>query len=163
LFCIAVALQTEKFYDFAGSLNFLLVAAFTFSAHSTLFPLTFTKQHILTGLVCIWAFRLGSFLLFRVIRVGKDARFDRIKTRPLVFWVVWTIQACWVWIVSLPLIFINAQVPRYFNWSFLELFGLALWVVGFVTEVTADLQKNNFRAEPSNTDKFIQTGFWKYE
>lgn len=38
--------------------------------------------------------------------------------------------------------------------------GWTMWVVGFVTEVLADYQKSQFRSDPANAGKFINTGLW---
>ena len=75
---LAVTLQTEKFYDAFGSLGFTTV---------TLATLTYThfyyaRQCVVSVFVCLWAIRLGSFLLYRVLKTGKDSRFDEVKTQP---------------------------------------------------------------------------------
>ena len=75
---LAVTLQTEKFYDAFGSIGFTTV---------TLATLTYThyyyaRQCIVSVFVCLWAIRLGSFLLYRVLKTGKDSRFDEVKTQP---------------------------------------------------------------------------------
>ena len=38
--------------------------------------------------------------------------------------------------------------------------GLALWLAGFGFEVTADMQKTRFRANPANKNRFITSGLW---
>ena len=75
---LAVILQTEKFYDAFGSIGFTT---------ATLATLTYThyyyaRQCIVSVFVCLWAIRLGSFLLYRVLKTGKDSRFDEVKTQP---------------------------------------------------------------------------------
>jgi len=42
----------------------------------------------------------------------------------------------------------------------IALIGLVVWVFGFGIEVTADTQKSQFRADPKNKGKFINTGLW---
>ena len=39
-----------------------------------------------------WAFRLGSYLFTRIIKDGKDKRFDNVRDNPLRFFSFWTIQ-----------------------------------------------------------------------
>ena len=41
-----------------------------------------TVQVVVTLLVVAWAVRLGSFLFLRVLRTGKDSRFDELKDDP---------------------------------------------------------------------------------
>ena len=36
--------------------------------------------------------------------------------------------------------------------------SLVLWVVGFLFEFTADIEKATFRADPANKSRFITTG-----
>ena len=43
----------------------------------------------------------------------------------------------------------------------LDIIGLSLWIIGFVTEVIADNQKSRFRSKPENADNFINEGLWK--
>ena len=38
--------------------------------------------------------------------------------------------------------------------------GWTMWIVGFATEVVADYQKSQFRSNPANAGKFINTGLW---
>jgi steroid 5-alpha reductase family enzyme len=38
--------------------------------------------------------------------------------------------------------------------------GWTIWIVGFITEVVADYQKSQFRSDPANAGKFINTGLW---
>jgi len=42
----------------------------------------------------------------------------------------------------------------------LDVAGAAMALVGFVVEVTADLQKRAFRSRKENADKFIKSGLW---
>ena len=39
-------------------------------------------QVVVTLLVVAWAVRLGSFLFIRVLKTGKDSRFDELKDDP---------------------------------------------------------------------------------
>lgn len=44
--------------------------------------------------------------------------------------------------------------------GWLAIVGIVLWVVGFTFEVTADVQKSAFKANPKNKGTFIHTGLW---
>ena len=41
----------------------------------------------------LWAVRLGSYLVNRIHKAGKDSRFDEVKHQPLNFLVYWLLQA----------------------------------------------------------------------
>ena len=47
------------------------------------------RQLLVTGALVLWAGRLGTFLLDRVLREGRDSRFDQIKHKPGVFFGYW--------------------------------------------------------------------------
>ena len=84
----ASSLKTEKFYDAFGATGFISV---------TLATLTYThfyyaRQIIVSVFVCIWALRLGGFLLFRVLKTGKDSRFEDVLDKPGTA----RIEYCWL-------------------------------------------------------------------
>jgi len=49
-------------------------------------------QMVQSGMVCMWAVRLGLFLFWRVMKAGEDSRFRRVKNNPSLFFIYWTIQ-----------------------------------------------------------------------
>lgn len=63
--------------DLAGSSNFVLLALYTYSgSFSGAFS---TRAGLLTSLDVLSRVELASFLFFRVLVRGKDARFDAIR------------------------------------------------------------------------------------
>eukprot|EP00002_Diphylleia_rotans_P038371 TRINITY_DN8715_c0_g1_i1.p1 TRINITY_DN8715_c0_g1~~TRINITY_DN8715_c0_g1_i1.p1 ORF type:complete len:259 (+),score=53.85 TRINITY_DN8715_c0_g1_i1:61-837(+) len=155
--CLAILFRTEKFFDLTGSLTFL-----TLTLHSlfTLDDQSF-RQILISVLVVLWAFRLGFFLFIRIIKDGKDKRFDKIRGNPVRFLTVWLVQGVWVFLTLLPVLLLNTTVVDV-PLGVLDYFGMGLWVVGFFFEVVADFQKFLFRMNTKNHDKFIQHGLWKY-
>lgn len=151
----ATLLRSEKFYDALGSVAYLTLALGSLAYGGTYNA----RQVAWTTAVAAWTLRLGSFLVLRVVRTGGDSRFDEIKTRPLSFLVAWVLQGVWVWVVSLPLLLLNASaVDPGFVWT--DAVGAVAWVVGFLTETTADFQKLAFKADPANRGRFIDVGLW---
>lgn len=67
------------------------------------------RQLIASALVVLWAARLGTFLFQRVMKVGKDSRFDEIKQKPLSFLGAWFLQGCWISITALPVYMVSAS------------------------------------------------------
>ena len=92
LFVPAYLLQTEKFYDLAGSITYISIISFVFYKSSE-FNL---GSLILSLFIIIWAVRLGSFLFFRIKEAGEDKRFRDIKPSPTRFFMTWTLQGTWV-------------------------------------------------------------------
>ncbi len=75
---ISAPLQTDKLYDALGSTTFIALAIGTL----TYAKYYYARQLLATVLVIIWAVRLGGFLVFRVIKTGRDSRFDDAKKQP---------------------------------------------------------------------------------
>ena len=156
-FIPAYLLQTEKFLDLTGSLTYIFVTIIAV----LLSPEVDGRSLLLLSLVVIWAARLGIFLFRRILRAGKDDRFDEIKPSFFRFLNFWTLQGLWV---SLTLAAALAAITTTTRKG-LDLFALIgglVWVLGFATEVTADAQKSRFRADPANRGKFIHTGLWAW-
>ena len=71
--------------------------------------------------------------------------------------LTWTLQGLWVSLTLAPaLAAVSSTKPK--GIDVLAFVGLAVWVLGFALEATADLQKSRFRAGPSNKGSFITTG-----
>lgn len=147
--------QTEVFYDLTGSITYVGVTA----ALVLLTPERDARAVLLAALVVVWALRLGPFLFRRIRRSGSDDRFDEIKPSFPRFLLVWTVQGLWVTFTAMAAwIGITSSVRR--DLDVLAFVGAAVWLVGFALEVTADLQKSRFRADPANAGRFITTGLW---
>ena len=147
--------KTERYYDLTGSLTYISVTTLAV----LLSDATDARSLLLFALVLIWAARLGAFLFSRVRRAGKDDRFDEIKQSALRFFTTWTIQGLWVSLTFAAAIAAITSAERK-ELDVLAFVGLAVWVLGFAFEATADLQKNRFRADPANQGAFIRTGLW---
>ncbi len=169
-FVPAFLLQTEHFYDLAGSLSYLTVITLAL----LLGPAPDARSLVLWALVVVWAVRLGAFLFTRVRRAGKDSRFDEIRPSLPRFLMAWTVQGLWV---SLTLAAALAAITSAEDGSLAAggalaatapgvdgflVAGVLVWGAGFAIEVVADAQKRRFRAEPANRDRFIGTGLWAW-
>jgi steroid 5-alpha reductase family enzyme len=156
-FIPAYLLQTEKFLDLTGSITYILVILIAV----LLSPDVDGRSILLLALVVIWAARLGTFLFRRILKAGKDARFDEIKPSFARFLNFWTIQGLWVTLtLAAALATITSTTRVELGWFALA--GGLVWAFGFAMEAVADLQKNRFRADPENRGKFIQTGLWAW-
>lgn len=154
MFLVAFWRQSDKLTDISYAVTFATIAIWGF---------TFSEQNsyhlLLLAMVLLWALRLGGFLLYRVIQKGKDARFDEMRGSFWKFGQFWLAQAVTVWVVMIPAILaFEASIEL----SYLLITGLAVWAIGVVCESIADFQKLAFSNDPSNKDKWIETGIWKY-
>lgn len=154
-FIPAFLLQSEKFYDLIGSVTYISITAIALFFSEKID----TRSILLASLVIIWALRLGTFLFSRMLRDGKDDRFDKIKPNFLRFLNTWGIQALWVVFTSAAAIIAITSTKRV-ELGTLAGVGLAVWITGFLIEVIADQQKSRFKKNPANTGKFIKEGLW---
>lgn len=157
VFIPALALKSERFFDLTGASTFTLISIGVL----ILSPSPDLRSWVLGAMVILWAVRLGPFLFLRVRKAGSDDRFDEIKQNPLVFMRVWILQGLWVSLTaSAAWIAMSSEPSSRAPLGWLAFVGIALWVIGLTIEVTADLQKSAFKADPANEGAFIRTGLW---
>lgn len=150
--------KTEHYFDLTGGLTFILIVLFlTLSVFSNSKPLDYNKL-IPLFFVSIWAVRLSSFLFIRVKRIGKDIRFDELKTKFFRFMIAWILQGLWVFICLLPLIIMISSSES--TNIFFILPGTLLWIIGWTFEVISDSQKTRFNSNMQNKGNFISSGLW---
>ncbi|KAG7448731.1 DUF1295-domain-containing protein [Guyanagaster necrorhizus] len=166
-FAVAWIFQFDKITDFTGGSNFFLLALLTL-----LMGNTYPARNIVASIfVMIWAVRIAGFLFYRVLKAGSDTRFDDIRSHFFKFLAFWIGQIVWVWTVSLPLTILNSPAisdtrrsgsnPAF--GTACDTVGIILWVVGWIVETTADIQKFRYKNKKSNPkDKPVTTGLWKW-
>lgn len=157
-FIPAYLLQTEKFYDITGTITYLTVISYCLYSSFSHEIINYGNL-IISLLILIWAIRLGSFLFIRIKKTGEDIRFREIKKSPTRFFMTWTLQGMWV---SLCTACALAGISKGIVINSIFFIGISIFFIGFIIEVIADNQKSKFRSIPSNKDKFITTGIWKY-
>ena len=161
---VSVLCKTDKIYDFTASCTYVALALLSFFLGSSN-PLSSSssspRQVAATVLLALWAARLGAFLLFRVVKLGGDSRFEEALKKPLLFLVYWMMQALWIFATASGTLWLNGTPGG--GGSGLratDIIGPLLFAVGFVVESVADAQKLQFRLAPSNRGRFIDQGLW---
>jgi steroid 5-alpha reductase family enzyme len=143
------------FYAFSGT-NKHIPALLTLLLGQSYHP----RNVITSVFVLVWAMRIGGFLLYRVLKIGSDNRFDDIRSKFLSFLGFWVAQILWVsgqdsypdgsnvfqvWVVSFPVTFLNSPsvtgtpVPNFGTPA--DIAGVVIWVVGWLLEAQADIAK----------------------
>lgn len=158
----AVPKQDERFFDLTGSVTFAGVSLLALVRSEPTPLLVHWRSIVLTALVWLWCVRLGSFLYVRIREVGEDTRFQEIRTNPVRFLSVWSIQGLWVLLTLLPVLLSIVHGRDDSTVSLFDILGLSLWVLGYTLEVVADYQKTQFRRDARNKGKFIHSGLWAY-
>lgn len=148
---------TEKYFDLTGGVTYVLVTVTAVA----LTPAPDLRVYLVAALVLVWSVRLASFLFWRIKRHGKDARFDEIKTRPLRFFLTWTLQGLWVLLTAAAALAVITGTERQ-PLGVYAVVGMLAWTIGFSIEVIADRQKSAFKSDPANDGRFIQSGLWAW-
>lgn len=172
-FVAATILRTEVFYDCFGGLNFLGVALLatyynnngTFESDNNITTTSTTPLFMLfTALFVISRGWLLVFLVWRAHKRKGDSRFDEVISNPPLFFVYWMVQACWVYLTSMPLLVLTAAASSSPTDGMMTLTDWTL-LIGFagsiVLEITSDIQKTVW-VEQGRKGTFCQVGWWKY-
>jgi len=149
--------QSEKYFDLVGGLTYVVTAVVVFVS-SGKFDL---RSVILFLMVLIWAIRLAIFLFRRILRSGRDARFDTLKQSLPLFLASWTLQGLWVTFTSAAVwaAISSSEVMPFDLWL---VAGTLVWGVGLGIESVADWQKMRFSRRGRNGRRFIKEGLWAY-
>ncbi|KAL8287537.1 hypothetical protein RQP46_003395 [Phenoliferia psychrophenolica] len=166
LFLISFSLQTDKLTDLGGSANFFLLAIFTLCAGGTYH----TRNIVASVLVLLWSTRLGGFLFFRVLKTGKDGRFDEMRSKFFSFMGFWAFQLFWVWTVSLPLTILNSPNvsdpsrgggnPAFGTAR--DIAGIIMFAIGFGIEAVGDQQKYLWKSSRPAKGEINDKGVWHF-
>ncbi|PID33020.1 hypothetical protein CR969_02965 [Candidatus Saccharibacteria bacterium] len=147
--------RTEKFFDLTGSFSYITVILTAFWLN----PDKDIRSIIILALVLIWAMRLGSYLFQRILKDGKDKRFDQLKSNFFGFLMTWTLQGLWVTFTLAAALAAVAGANK-LPLDVFAVVGIVIWLIGFSFEAIADWQKSVWRKDPKNKGKFIDVGLW---
>jgi len=165
-FFIAASFKFDKVTDLAGGSNFVLLVILCFCVGPlSAIPISIsTRQWAVNILVIVWGVRLSGFLFYRILVTEADTRFDGIRDDLCKFGAFWAFQALWVFVVSLPVIYINGNdsnapltAEDYAGWT--------LAAIGLIIESVADAEKFSFRERNKKASvkaPFIRHGTWRW-
>lgn len=151
-FIFAYLFKTDKLTDLLYGLSFVTAAIFILSKGG----ITSAKL-VLVIMISLWGIRLAAYLLIRILKTGKDRRFDTIRADFLKFGGFWLLQAVTVTVIIWPSLVFLTKKPIFGTANIL---GILVWSIGLLIEAIADYQKFVFKLE--NKTKWISSGLWKY-
>lgn len=154
MFLLAYRLKSDKLTDASYAITFIALGVVGFLQSEKSF-----YAWIGLSLVLTWGLRIGGFLLYRVVKAGRDQRFDGIREDFVKFGKFWLGQAIVAWVLMIP---ISLAFNASGEWNGIALAGLSVWLIGFATETVADTQKYLFTTRPSNRGMWIDSGVWRY-
>ncbi|MDA1079572.1 MAG: DUF1295 domain-containing protein [bacterium] len=155
LFLPAYFLRTDKLTDISYALTFIIL-----SVYGLLIGGITTAKLLVAVLAVLWAVRLGSYLLYRIHKIGRDVRFDERRNSFVSFGSFWLLQGVTVWVVLVPLLlFLQKSNPSLNTLSYI---GMIVWLFGLCVESIADWQKFQFKSNKKNKGRWIDVGIWQY-
>lgn len=162
-FLAAYCLQTEKFYDILGGLNFLVLAIYSaVEGDSEEHPWSSDARKIsCTSIFAASRSWLLLFLAWRAYDRGGDSRFDEVKSKFFEFLVFWLGQAFWVFLISMPMIFVNSSSLWKPTFSVVDWISIILFTIGVTLTILADSQKSIW-VKRGRKNVFCSSGIWGY-
>lgn len=162
-FFIAYRFHTDKLTDLSYALTFSGITLGLYLLH--LKKLNGYLHLGIVTMVLLWAFRLGSFLLKRILKEGKDARFDKFRAKFWRFGGFWLLQGLSVPIILLPaILFLTREEKNIssFPLQFFSSVAICISLLGLFIEHVADEQKSRFKEQKEHKGKWINEGLWRY-
>ena len=157
-FVYAVTQKTDKVTDISYGLTFVLASlASVYIAYEYMSVF----KWLLLLLIMVWGLRLSTYLFVRILKTGKDKRFDGVREDPLKFGRFWILQAVSVFIILLPTTY-TLLLEQTTYMSLFSFIGFLISILGILIESIADIQKFVFKSKGENKGKWIQSGLWKY-
>jgi steroid 5-alpha reductase family enzyme len=156
-YVFAAGFKMDKLTDITYALSFIALAILAFCLTGTYY----VRQCLMLGAVLLWGVRVGGYLLFRILKIGHDKRFDPYRASWWRFGIFWLFQSIVVWLTFLPscLLFANAAD---FVYEWRDALGYSLFVVGWLVETVADQQKFAFRNNKANDGRWTDIGLWSW-
>lgn len=154
-FAFAATRKTDKVTDLSYGLTFVLIALALLARAAS----PDLAALVLAAMVVAWGVRLAGYLLYRIWRIGRDARFDGIREDFWRFFKFWFFQGLAVWVIMLPVTLWFSQPGPWATWMTV---GATIWLAGLVIETVADQQKFAFKQTPAGQGRWTDTGLWRH-
>jgi steroid 5-alpha reductase family enzyme len=170
-FAISVKKNNFGIIDIGWGLGFVFVA---FGVMFTRVLILGVNSNILgfmtVLLVTIWGLRLSSHIGIRNKGKPEDRRYVDMRAKikpPFVltksFVKIFLLQAFFMLLVSIVIIFnvMSGNITNDFSILWI-VFGVTIWLVGYIFQSIGDRQLKAFIQNPSNKGKLLTTGLWAY-
>ena len=126
----------------------------------------FLKKLVMTAMVTIWGGRLVWHLYRRYLKSPEDPRYAKMRTSwggdpsDKLFLMMFLFQAILAVLIATPIIVVSGFSNA--EWSWWELAGMLVWLIGVAGESYADQELSDFKANPANQGKVCDRGLWKF-
>lgn len=164
---ISLFKKDNSIMDVFYGLGFIALALYTYFCADMPQDLRAT---IVTLCTVLWGTRLSYRIMSRNQLNGEDYRYQAwrrewMKRGTLYFYIrsffqIFVMQGIIILAIALPIIFANTLSGPTF--SFINLLGFVIWIIGFYFEVRADSELDHFLKYRHPVNRILQTGLWKY-
>lgn len=159
-FFFSVLKRRNDIADIAWGIGFVFMAWLSFYLSGFSYIALFVNC-----LVTIWGVRLAWHIYLRNKDKPEDSRYLEWRKTWKNFYLrsflqVFLLQGTLLYLISLPVLFINRSGGDYFG--SVAFIGLSVWTMGFYFESMGDKQLGEFIRNPANKGKLMDKGLWKY-
>ncbi|CAD0012235.1 unnamed protein product [Aureobasidium pullulans] len=135
-FAISVIFKTDQLNDVAGGTNFVILAIITVAMYGE----HHARQIVDSIFIMLWGARLAGFLLFRIIKTGKDDRFDDKRGKVLPMLGFYVFQTLWA----------------------TDILAVIGFGIGIIMETVSDIQKYRFKQTHQERGAVCNKGFFAW-
>ncbi len=164
LWIVSLMLKNSSIVDIFWGAGFVVTTWVAFALTPDGFS---TRRLFVSVLVTIWGLRLSLHILSRNWGTPEDFRYQVWRKEAGAAWwwcsflKVFLLQGVLLWIISAPLL--AAQIGAMPNQlTLLDYVAAPVWLIGFFFEAVGDWQLAQFKANPTNKGKLMNTGVWRY-
>jgi steroid 5-alpha reductase family enzyme len=124
------------------------------------------RTYILSCMTTVWGLRLTFHIGSRNIGQPEDYRYQNFRKEGgesywwISFFRVFLLQGLILWILSS--IFFVSHRSDLQELTLFDYIGVVFWAIGIFFEAVGDYQLRQFRKNPQNKGKVLDTGLWKY-
>ena len=161
VFLLALILKDNSIVDIFWGIGFILLTILSLWKSDS-----FDAKKIIVGMmILIWGLRLSIHIFLRNKGRGEDFRYAnwRRTWKNFVlrsFLQVFMLQGFFMLVIVWPVLHINHGDSV--DFGMIDIFGILIFLTGFIFEVVGDFQMKAFKKDPANSGKIITTGLWKY-
>ncbi|MDR3646831.1 MAG: DUF1295 domain-containing protein [Candidatus Babeliales bacterium] len=161
-FIISIIKKRNDIADVAWGTGFIVACISALFLNNVIY----FRSVLATTLVFIWGVRIATHIYLRNKDKKEDYRYLELTAQ----WGQWfylrsylqifLLQGFILIIIATPVLFINTFY--FINYSFYDILGFIIWLIGFIFETVSDWQLGQFLKNPTNKGKILQTGLWQF-
>ena len=161
-FVVALLRKRNDVADVAWGPGFVVVAGLALALQRP----PSARLLLVAVLVALWAMRLAVHIASRGRGKAEDYRYAEWRRQwgrwfyLRTYLQVFVLQGLFMLAISASVVAVGANRGGPLGW--LDAFGAAVWLVGFVFETVGDRQLAAFLRDPANAGSLIQGGLWRY-